>query len=110
MEERELCKLLLGQRDRFSRQPAFGSLEGLLANVICGLLEVEKSRKRVFGAKLSDLYAVFSALDSDHDGFVTRRDLNEHLHLSNGETGPKVSFFDFLSDLTPAPLFRPVLL
>lgn len=105
MNESELCKLLLGPRERFARQ-AFGSLEGLLANVICGLLDVEKARKRVFGAKLSDLYAVFSALDSNHDGFVTRRDLDEQL----SEAGPKVSFFDFLSDLTPAPLFRPVLL
>ena len=106
MNESELCKLLLGPRERFTRQSAFGSLEALLANVICGLLEVEKARKRVFGAKLSDLYAVFSAMDTDHDGFVTRRDLNEQM----SEAGPKVSFFDFLSDLTPAPLFRPVLL
>lgn len=104
LDEGELERMILGESERSSGS-AFGSMEGLLANVFSGLVEVERLRRRVFGAKMCDLYSSFQSLDSDQDGFVTRRDI-----LGHGEGGLRVSFFDFLSDLTPCPLFRPVLL
>lgn len=110
LSEKDLRLMLFGGLDTPRREEGNGTAgDSLLEKVVCGLIDVEKARKRVFSAKLSDLYSAFRTLDTDQDGFLTRRDVQPRV-LDSRDHREKFSFFDFLADITPSPLFRPVLL